>query len=67
MTAYADELVLQFLRKELFEHLATLKMAQQEFFWKVFPNGATALTETQLRQGIDLCHRTQIKNEKDAT
>lgn len=50
----------EFLRSELSERLQRCTLLQQEFFWRIYPNG---VPDDKLPDAIGLVDRTLVKNE----
>jgi hypothetical protein len=61
----ANQIVREALKQELDRLLVRLSQPQRNVFDCIFPTGSASLSEGKLRQAVDLCQRTVLKNEAD--
>lgn len=63
----ADEIILSTLRAEVARLLSECTDRQRAFFGKLYPEGLDSMSEHKLKNALDQCQRTILKNEKAAT
>jgi hypothetical protein len=61
------EIMKEALVTELNIRLEDITVPQREFFYRIYPKGFSSMTQEQLCNAIDLCHRTITKNNLGRT